>query len=223
MKEHYHRIYTSEAQRYEALISREDCRGELTALLQELVPPGLDVVELGAGTGRLTRWLAPRCRSLHAFDASAAMLEVARRFVEGLDHAHLAVADHRDLPLPAACADLAVEGWAWGHLMDGGLSQVSAALAEAERVLRPGGRIVLMETLGTGSTRPRAPSPSLDRLYTWLEAWGFLRRWCRTDYRFGSMAEGMELLGFFFGEDMARRFGIAGELEWPECTGVWVR
>lgn len=99
-------------------------------------PQPSSVVELCAGTGNLTRRLAPRLPRARyvASDVSAAMLEVGARtldpWVERL------VADLRDVPLPAGCADLVV--CSLGPLQDS-----DAGLAEVVRLLRPGGRLVL--------------------------------------------------------------------------------
>ena len=58
-------IYASRAQDYERLVAREDFAGNILKALQEIrALSGLDVVELGAGTGRLTCLLAPLVRSI---------------------------------------------------------------------------------------------------------------------------------------------------------------
>jgi predicted RNA methylase len=47
-------IYLTEAGQYEALVSREDYQGNIPRALNEIVNvDGLDVLDLGAGTGRL--------------------------------------------------------------------------------------------------------------------------------------------------------------------------
>ena len=70
-------IYASRAPEYERLVAREDFAGNILKALQEIrVLAELDVVELGAGTGRLTCMLAPFVRSIRAFDASDHMLGV---------------------------------------------------------------------------------------------------------------------------------------------------
>ena len=73
-------IYRLHAQQYDALVSREDHAGNLLAAIRDRVQlEGAEVVELGAGTGRITALLAPHVRSLRAFDLEPAMLEVARQ------------------------------------------------------------------------------------------------------------------------------------------------
>src|SRR6266508_5085008 len=102
MSDQQRKIYQSEGDRYEALISREDYQGNIPRVIDEIVNvDGLDILDLGAGTGRLTLLLAPRVESIHAFDASAEMLRVCRGCLvaSGLSNWQVDVADHRQLPV----------------------------------------------------------------------------------------------------------------------------
>ncbi len=229
MKQHYHDIYSRKAALYDRLVTCEDARAELARSLAGLCVGGdTTVVETGAGTGRVTRLLASRARRIYAFDRAPTMLAVARARTAqaGMDNIRLAVADHRHLPVRSNVAELAVEGWAFGHLLDapeGWRHAVGRAVAELERAVRPGGRVVLVETLGTGSEQPSPPSEALARLYEHLRELGFQQRWCRTDYRFASLAEATELVGFFFGAELAAWVQARGLCTVPECTGLWER
>ena len=221
-------VYDHAARDYDALVAREDAAGNLSRALDALLPPraGL-IVELGAGTGRVTRLLAPRADRVVACDAAAAMLDVAR---ERLDAAGLAqgvtfaVASHDALPVAAAAADAVVAGWAIAHAVGwfpaDWPERVDRALAEMARVARPGAPLLVIETLGTGSAAP-APPAKLVPFYDRLEAAGFVRSVLRTDYRFADPAEAERLLTFFFGPELAARF--AGAADVPECTGLWHR
>ena len=74
----YQEIYAQHADQYDQLVSREDYQHNILPALQEIRSlAGLSVVELGAGTGRLSCMLAPLARSLHLLDASQHMLDVA--------------------------------------------------------------------------------------------------------------------------------------------------
>lgn len=228
---HFRAIYARHAAQYDALVAAEDYRGLIFPTLNGIRPlGGLDVVEFGAGTGRLTRLLALAARRVWAFDASPHMLSVAaQRLAEtGADNWALAAADNRRLPLPAACADLAAEGWSFAHAVgwhpDTWRAEVGAMLAEMRRVLRSGGTAVLLETLGTGHKRPAPPSEGLAALYRWLEQeHGFQSTWIRTDYYFGSPAEAETLTRFFFGDALADRVAAEQSVLLPECTGIWWR
>jgi SAM-dependent methyltransferase len=73
-------VYSHYADEYEALIAREDYQGNILRTLEEIVPDLRTrfVLDLGAGTGRLARLLAPHVTRVRAFDESAGMLRVCR-------------------------------------------------------------------------------------------------------------------------------------------------
>src|SRR5512140_152900 len=107
-------VYQQHAEQYERLIQREDYRGFILKAVEKICPlKGLDVVDLGAGTGRLTRILAPHVGSIKAYDASAHMLARAQSALHGmgLSNWQAGVADMRHVPVPDASADLVIAGW----------------------------------------------------------------------------------------------------------------
>jgi ubiquinone/menaquinone biosynthesis C-methylase UbiE len=224
-------IYASRAEAYQRMIDYEDYQGHLLPALEAICPlAGLDVVEFGAGTGRLTVLLVPLVGSIQAFDASAHMLSVAERHLRqtGTRNWQLDVADNAHLPVPDGCADFALEGWSVGHLTgwypDTWRQEAARVLAELRRVLRPGGTAILIETLGTGIEQPQPPNAALADLYAWLEAdHGFTRTWIRTDYRFPSPEVAAESTRFFFGDALAGDLLAGGKTILPECTGLWWR
>jgi ubiquinone/menaquinone biosynthesis C-methylase UbiE len=221
-------VYASHAEQYEALIAREDHEGNILRAIRDLVSLGeVDLVDLGTGTGRLARWVAPHVRSLLAFDVSLSMLEVARRELLAVTNARrwlAAAADHRRLPLGHKVADVLVSGWSVSYLATWNPGTWRQELAkwrlEAERVLRPGGRILLLESLGTGNENPER-LPHLEGFYEWLDQEGFAMTWIRTDYRFESEQIADQLTGFFFGEEVRTRIQRGDLVTLPECTGVW--
>jgi ubiquinone/menaquinone biosynthesis C-methylase UbiE len=229
MSDQQRRIYQSEGDRYEALISREDYQGNILRTIDEIVKvDGLDLLDLGAGTGRLTLLLAARAGSIRSFDASAEMLRVCRERLDasGLSNWQVDVADHRRLPVPDHSADLAVSGWSVSYLavwdQEHGTAELDEWLDEMKRVLRRGGMIILFESLGTGNETPTRLE-HVESTYQWLDVHGFENKWIRTDYQFESVDEAAELAGFFFGAEMAEQIRRSGMVILPECTGVWWR
>jgi ubiquinone/menaquinone biosynthesis C-methylase UbiE len=227
----FERIYQEFPEAYQAMVAQEDYQGNILRTIQAIRPlDGLAVVELGAGTGRLTRLAAPFARSILACDRSAPMLRVAQRLLErdGLSGWQLARAENRSLPVRDVGVDLALAGWSLGHAIEwsplGWRRVIETALQEMERVLRPGGTMLILETLGTGEEQPRPPTEGLARYYELLESThGFQRRWARTDYAFDSPEQAAERLRFFFGDELADR-ALAQRLTIvPECTGFWHR
>lgn len=102
-----------------------------------------EVVELAVGTGLNLPHYGPGVVRVIGIDQSAGMLEVAGRRVreDGLaDRTELRVGDVQALDLPDASADTVLATYALCSLPD-----PLSALREARRVLRPGGRLVLVE------------------------------------------------------------------------------
>ncbi len=225
----YRAIYQKQAAQYDLMVALEDYKGKLLPAINAICPlAGLDVIELGAGTGRLTAQIAPLARSLLACDASEQMLALLRPKIAGCETAAPLVADNRELPLPDCVADVTIAGWSIAHTVgwypDSWRDEVDKAISELLRVLRPGGVVIVLETLGTGVETPTPPNEGLATLYEMFEAdYGFVRATLRTDYRFESPAEGEARLRFFFGDELADRI-VAEQLTiLPECTGIWWR
>jgi ubiquinone/menaquinone biosynthesis C-methylase UbiE len=101
---------------------------------------GLDVVELGCGTAYLSAWLAKRGARAVGVDPTPAQLATAREMQEefGLEFP-LVEAVAEDVPLPDASFDLAVSEYGASIWAD-----PKRWIAEAARLLRPGGRLVFL-------------------------------------------------------------------------------
>jgi len=223
------RVYDEHAAEYEQLVAAEDADGALLPAIAAALPLAkARLLEVGAGTGRITELLVAAGAEVRAFDSSAHMLNVARRKLAATGHGRwqLEVADARELPVDDGWADGAIAGWVFGHfrywLPEHWRAEIGRALAELRRALRPGGRIAIIETMGTGQLEPAPPSPELAEYYRWLEdEQGLERTVIRTDYQFASAAEAAERLRFFFGDELAAK---AREHRWarvPEHTGLW--
>lgn len=227
----FEEIYTSHADAYDALVECEDYQGRLLPTLAGLAPlDGARVVELGAGTGRLTRLVLPLVRSIRAFDRSPAMLGVARSRLEAAGHGDwgLGVADNKRLPVADDVAEVALAGWTFGHALDWHpdtwRAEIGAGLDEMARVLRPGGTAIVLETMSTGTTKAAPPTEGLATYYRWLETErGFLGTVIRTDYRFESLDAADRSIRFFFGDELADRVRRDRRLIVPESTGIWTR
>jgi 2-polyprenyl-3-methyl-5-hydroxy-6-metoxy-1,4-benzoquinol methylase len=96
--------------------------------------PAGDAVDVGAGTGRHTRWLLEQGHRVTAVDASEEMLAIAAREAAG---ARTLLGDVREILLPDQCADIVVCALVLSHLPD--LSPISGLA----RLLRPGGRLII--------------------------------------------------------------------------------
>lgn len=227
MSDQQRKIYQTDGDRYEALVAREDYQGNIMKALDEILNvDGLDVLDLGAGTGRLAVMLAPRAKTVRAFDLSEEMLRVCSTRFEAsrLSNWRVDVADHRQLPVDDDSADLVVSGWSVSYLAVWNPAswkvELEKWLDEMKRVLRRGSFIVLFESLGTGNESP-VELDHLKDFYPWLDEVGFQKKWIRTDYRFESIEEAEELSRFFFGDELGEKVRQNNWVILPECTGVW--
>jgi ArsR family transcriptional regulator len=105
-----------------------------------LIDPALTVGDLGCGTGQLSETIAPYVRRVIAVDGSAEMLDAARRRLAGADNVELRQGDLETLPLADGELDAAMLSLVLHYAPD-----PARALREVARVLRPGGRVLVVD------------------------------------------------------------------------------
>jgi ArsR family transcriptional regulator len=110
----------------------------LAAGLSALLELG-DVLDVGSGDGAAAASLAPYCRSLTCVDNSRKMIDQARERLQRYGHVQARVADVHELPFAVASFDAVLMFHTLTYAAD-----PARALAECARVLRPGGRLVLL-------------------------------------------------------------------------------
>lgn len=226
--DHFRYIYSCRAADYHRLISPEDCEHNLLPALQQVAGlPGKRILDLGTGTGRLPLLLGHQAGQVVGLDVHGAMLqENQHQRGQAAGRWDLVQGDMRTLPLPSGWAEVVTAGWAIGHLRGWFAAewqtQIGRVLQEMHRVVVPGGALIIIETLTTGSLTPDPPTPALAEYYAWLESeWGFFRQTIRTDYRFASVDEAVNQTEFFFGTELAATIRRQGWAQLPEWTGVW--
>lgn len=226
--DHFRHIYSHRAADYHRMITPEDWEGRLLPALQRVTPlVGKRILDLGTGTGRLPLLLGSTAAQIIGLDLHAAMLQEHLRQRDGAGGRWgLAQGDMRSIPLPSAWAEVVTAGWSIGHLrgwypVDWQM-QIGWVVEEMHRVVQPGGALIIIETLTTGSLTPAPPTPHLAEYYTWLEnEWGFARQTIQTDYQFASVEEAASQTEFFFGAELAATIRRNGWATLPEWTGVW--
>jgi len=228
--DHFRQIYSHRAAEYHRLITPEDVDGNLLPALERVTTfHNKRILDLGTGTGRIPLLLGNQAAKIVGLDLHRAMLrENQKQRSQAGGQWGLLHGDMRALPLPTAWADVVTAGWSIGHLTgwypdpEMWHTQIGRILAEMHRVVAPGGALIIIETLTTGSLHPVPPSPALAHYYAWLEQeWGFTRQEIRTDFQFGSIEEAVARTEFFFGEELSAAIQERGWSRLPEWTGVW--
>ncbi len=107
-----------------------------------LLDPSAIVGDLGCGTGQLTELVAPHVSRVIAVDSSTDMLQAARTRLERVDNVEFRRSTVEALPIENAFLDVALMGLVLHHVPD-----PVRALAECARVLKPGGRALIIDML----------------------------------------------------------------------------
>ncbi len=123
----------------------------LAEVLLRLLPP-LKIADLGAGEGTLSLMLAQRAECVIAVDSSEKMVEygadVAKR--NGVKNLQYRLGDLEELPLADGEVDMALLHQSLHHAL-----HPRKAIEEARRILKPGGRIVIVDLLKHGYEEAR--------------------------------------------------------------------
>jgi SAM-dependent methyltransferase len=134
-------LYRLEPELYDRLASAERLHPGIVGWLPRCADR---IVEIGAGSGRLTLELIDRGREVVAIEPAAGLRQILERKLAKADHGYRARVSHGffdDLPVETGCADLVVACSvltpAPGHGGDIGL-------AEMERICRPGGCVAII-------------------------------------------------------------------------------
>jgi ubiquinone/menaquinone biosynthesis C-methylase UbiE len=140
-------------------------------------------LDVATGTGNLALALAPHVRRVTGLDLTPEMLDQARRVAaeRGIENVEWVLGNAEELPFQAGSLDLWTCRVAAHHF-----HHLELSLVEALRVLRPGGRVLVIDSSGPREARDHLHAvellrdPSHVRMYTveeWiekLEAAGFV-------------------------------------------------
>ena len=116
-------------------------RFHLHAMLA-LIDPSLTVGDLGCGTGQVSELIAPHVTQVIAVDGSTDMVQAARKRLKGLHQVDVRRGDMEALPIDDAQLDAAMVALVLHHV-----PEPQRALAEVHRVLKRGGRVLIVDML----------------------------------------------------------------------------
>jgi ubiquinone/menaquinone biosynthesis C-methylase UbiE/predicted DNA-binding transcriptional regulator len=114
--------------------------------------PAIDVADLGAGEGTLSQILAKNARKVIAIDISERMVEVGAQLAkdQGFTNLEYRIGDLEEPPIADNSVDLAIFSQALHHA-----NSPQKAIAAARRILRKGGRLVILDLLAHGFEQAR--------------------------------------------------------------------
>ncbi len=157
------------SKRLEASYSTPDVVAQREAVLQLLeLRPGENVLDVGSGPGFLAADMARAVGDsgrVRGIDISEAMIAISQRRCANMAHVAFQVGTATRLPFPESGFDVAVSTQVYEYLND---TDVTAALSELYRILRPGGRTLILHTDGASLVWHSTDPVRMKRV---LEAW----------------------------------------------------
>lgn len=150
-----------------------DATDEIVAWLgaARLIGPVSDVLDLGCGIGRVAAALAGRVRSVRGLDVSRAMIDEARRRCMAAN-VTFAACSGTDLALvPSGAFDLVLAVDSFPYLMQAGSAVAERHVADAARILRPGGALVILNLSYGGD-----PAADIAHAVRWASAYDLAAR-----------------------------------------------
>ena len=160
-------------------LGRNYCPGrswEAIGQMLFLLTPRVRIADLGAGDGTLSRLLARQAESVHCVDNSPRMVQVGRALAkkEHLRNLTYILGNIEKVPLPDRSIDLALLSQALHHA-----ENPRQALAEAFRILKPGGRLLILDLRAHRFEKARELYADRwlgfkeNELHDWIEEAGF--------------------------------------------------
>ncbi|MEM7245944.1 MAG: class I SAM-dependent methyltransferase [Acidobacteriota bacterium] len=166
-----------------------DRQGHVLQALERVLPDAGVVLDVGAGDGFTAERLATPERRVLAMEPARGMIDPSRSltWLRG---------DASALPLADDCVDGVVATWAYFFPS---FHDITGGLAEAERVLRPGGVLAIVNNLGDDEFTALASSDISEPASYFTER-GFELEVIETRFVFESLEDARELLGLYFGD-----------------------
>jgi ubiquinone/menaquinone biosynthesis C-methylase UbiE len=138
------RYFTEHAAEWDRIRALHVAERNVEGAVDEALGPGPFslLVDLGTGTGRMLELFGPRAARALGFDLSHDMLAYARAKLDhaGLAHAQARHGDLYNVPLADGLADAVIL-----HQVLHFLDDPAAAIAEAARLLKPGGKLLAVD------------------------------------------------------------------------------
>jgi ubiquinone/menaquinone biosynthesis C-methylase UbiE len=170
-----------------------DRDGKVIEYLSQHLPDGL-VLDIGAGNGFTAVRLATPTRTIIPLEPDPNMVDRQKPLAWAKGVA-------QDIPFHDHTFQAAYATWAFFFT---NIETIKQGLQEANRVVQPGGPILIVDNAGDDEFCTLSP-PNIASNRAWWQARGFQETIIHTAYRFDSLEEARELITFYFGEPAAQR------------------
>jgi SAM-dependent methyltransferase len=170
-----------------------DRDGHVVDFLDGALPGGL-MLDVGAGDGYAAELLTRGGRTVVAMEPDGGMVDRSRSLVWARGVA-------QQIPFHDDVFSGAYSTWAF-FLTGTSDEDVATGLRELERVVSPGGPLVIVDNAGDDEFTALSDRPIADDGSRWTRL-GFERHVIDTSFRFDTLAEARELIGFYFGVEKA--------------------
>ena len=158
--------YRTHIEPYAELKKAEDRKGAVLSFLKKEVKNKI-VLDLGCGEGTYAKVLAPLSRSYHALDSSDAQLKKAQARCRGMKNVHFLHSSGEEIDLPNESMNVVICSWVISVIK--GRRRKSKVLTEAERVLKNGGKMIVVENDWQGEFEKMREHPIRTRRFNeWL-------------------------------------------------------
>jgi ubiquinone/menaquinone biosynthesis C-methylase UbiE len=199
-------FYKENAGIYEKFSKAEDAPERI---LKAILPKvrGKIVLDVGCGTGKYIKLLAPSVKTYYGLDISVHQLLIAKKKIGALKNVKLIHADASKMKLPSNFFDVAIAFWALSPIA--GRERKKRALAEVFRTLKRGSSFYLIENDTTGffekirGFRRRRETQEYNQ---WVKRRGFraIKR-IETYFEFISQKEAQRVFGKIWGDEVGSR------------------
>jgi ubiquinone/menaquinone biosynthesis C-methylase UbiE len=167
------------------------------------------VLEIGCGTGKQTRPLAPLCSRYVALDESAPMLEIAEKRCHQTPGLTFVQTDAQNLPFADRSFDVIFSGWCLDGIWPPEARE--KAFSEADRVLAPAGHVWLATNHGTGEFMEMEGEAAVEYQISssrFVLEHGFeYVETVESAFNFASLDEAKQVLGFILGQKASDYLG----------------
>lgn len=199
-------FYKDKAAVYEKFSEAEDAPNKI---LKTILPKLKNkiVLDVGCGTGKYAKLLAPHVRQYYGLDISNDQLLIAKKKTCKLKNINFICADAAETRLSNNSFDAAIASWAISPIA--GFPRKAKAIARTFRTLKNGGIFYLIENDSTGTfekARGAHRREETEEYNRWIKKQGFkIFKKIKTYFKFSSKKEAKRIFGAIWGNEVANK------------------